>query len=117
MNPSDKFRKYINNYLEINNISFREFAKTCNVPNSTLQSIFDSGIEKAGVNTINKVCRILNITIEDLFNNTITDNLSCSNNRTVVSIGRGGERAVYEISDDDAAIVNAFIEKMAKKNS
>lgn len=34
---------------------------------------------------------------------------------TVISIGRGGERREYEISDEDAAIVNAFLEKMRKK--
>lgn len=35
---------------------------------------------------------------------------------TIISIGRGGERKVYEISDEDADLVNAFIKKMAKKN-
>ncbi len=33
---------------------------------------------------------------------------------TVISIGRGGERREYEISDEDAAIVDAFLEKMRK---
>lgn len=35
---------------------------------------------------------------------------------TVISIGRGGERREYEISDEDAAIVDAFLEKMRKKD-
>lgn len=35
---------------------------------------------------------------------------------TVISIGRGGERREYEISDEDAAIVDAFLEKMKKKD-
>lgn len=114
MSPSEKFRKSINDYLRVYKLSFREFAKYCDVPNSTLQSIYDNGIEKAGVNTINKICRVLNITIEELFG---SENKVPLSDNTVVSIGRGGERVVYEISDEDAAIVNAFIEKMAKKNS
>ncbi len=38
-----------------------------------------------------------------------------NSNHTVISIGRGGEKREYKISDENAAIVDAFLEKTAKK--
>lgn len=37
-------------------------------------------------------------------------------NRTVISIGRGGEKREYQISEENATFVNTFLEKTAKKN-
>lgn len=68
-------------------------------------------------NILIKLCSLFNVSLDYLLCREVdTDSLPISNH-TVVSIGRGGERVVYEINDEDAAIVNAFIEKMAKKNS
>ena len=33
---------------------------------------------------------------------------------TIISIGRGGKRTIYEINDEDAAIVDAFLNKFKK---
>ena len=36
------------------------------------------------------------------------------NPNTIISIGRNGQRTIYEISDEDAAIVDAFLNKFKK---
>lgn len=71
--------------------------------------------------TIKAIAEYFNVSVDCLLesNNTNPNKETSILNqeKTVISIGRGGERKVYEINDEDAALVNAFIEKMAKKNS
>ena len=104
--------------------SCREFCLAHNIPTSTLASIFKRGINRASVDVVINICSALNINvnalcdgkiefekkypIEDyLPDNTIDENL-------VVSIGRGGKRTIYKISDADATIVDAFLNKFKK---
>ena len=51
----------------------------------------------------------------DIRTNTPTSDTFDDN--TVVAIGRGGKRVVYNISDEDADFIDAFLSKFDKKNS
>lgn len=100
------------------NMTQRALALKSNISNATISRI-EAGEVTPDTLTLKKLAVALDIDIKYLLGDDNTENsideISNKTN-TVVSIGRGGERVVYEISDEDAAIVNAFIEKMAKKN-
>lgn len=115
------------------NLSLREFANKCGISHTHLDSLEKGYAPHTGkkinvtIDVLNKLSNALNVDVQYLsllsLNQTPEDadfKLDDSNlfnqDKTVISIGRGGERKVYEISDEDAALVNAFIEKMAKKS-
>ena len=56
----------IKNYIKNNHISFREFAKICNLPNSTLQSICERGIFAANFSNVLKIMKVLKIDFSSL---------------------------------------------------
>ncbi|MDT8715471.1 helix-turn-helix transcriptional regulator [Clostridium sp. 19966] len=49
-------------------LSMKAFSEKAGLPNTTLYSMLERGIGKAAVDNVIKVCRALNITIEDLEN-------------------------------------------------
>lgn len=55
----------IKEYIRENKISFREFAKTCNMPNSTLQSICERGIYSASFANAKKIADVLGISVSE----------------------------------------------------
>lgn len=57
-----------------------------------------------------------NDNINNTTSNAIEDYLPIADlqNNFVVSIGRGGKRTIYKISDEDATIVDAFLNKFKK---
>lgn len=52
--------------------SVREFTQACNIPYSTVTSIFKRGVSNAGVSTVIKVCQALNISADELAAGRIT---------------------------------------------
>lgn len=104
--------------------SCREFCLAHNIPTSTLASIFKRGINRASVDIIINICDALNINVNALCDGKIEfqkkypieDFLpdTMINENLIVSIGRGGKRTIYKISDEDAAIVDAFLKKFQK---
>ena len=104
--------------------SCREFCLAHKIPTSTLASIFKRGINRASVDVIINICSALNIDVNALCDGKIKylqqypldDILPAADiqGNLVVSIGRGGKRTVYKISDEDAAIVDAFLNKFKK---
>ncbi|MFI3162867.1 MAG: XRE family transcriptional regulator [Bacillota bacterium] len=55
----------IREYIKANGISFREFAKTCGMPNSTLQSICERGIFSASFANAKKIADVLGVSVSD----------------------------------------------------
>lgn len=53
----------------INNtrLNVNAFSQKANTPYSTLRSMLDRGVEYASVNNVVKVCKALEITVEDLY--------------------------------------------------
>jgi hypothetical protein len=82
---------------------------------------YESGhIQSMPVSIVEPLARALQTTPEYLMG--LVDKLSPEKEREIenankltVSIGRGGERQIYELSDADAAILDAFL-KERKKN-
>jgi predicted transcriptional regulator len=54
--------------------SIRQFTSTHNIPNSTLDSVLTRGVRKSNVSTIITLCRILDISADELADGRITPN-------------------------------------------
>lgn len=93
-----------------------QIANQLNIPRETYRG-YETGSRQPDPAMLIKMANYFGVTVDYLLGNDEVNKELPQSNNTVVSIGRGGERTVYEISDEDAAIVNAFIEKMAKKNN
>lgn len=65
---------------------------------------------------LKKMADLFGVSIDYLVGRETNEEPPIPKKNTVISIGRGGERREYEISDEDAAIVDAFLEKMRKKD-
>ncbi len=55
----------IKEYIKSQKISFREFAKMCGLPNSTLQSICERGIYSASFQNATKIANVLGVSVGD----------------------------------------------------
>lgn len=63
----DKLKKYIlNNYK-----SLREFSIKCNIPYSTINSIFQRGIMNSNINNVIKICAFLNLSVDSISNGSL----------------------------------------------
>lgn len=59
--------KYLKNLIKENGFTIKEFAESINMPYSTLLTMLnDEKIGKAAVDSVIKICKGLNITIQDL---------------------------------------------------
>lgn len=80
-------------------------------------SYWENGKIKIDNISLQKLANLFEVTIDYLLGRETTKAATPPTKKnTVISIGRGGERREYEISDEDAAIVDAFLEKMRKKD-
>lgn len=51
--------------------SVNKFAQSCNLPTSTIATVFTRGIDKTNINTIIKICQCLQISVDELANGKI----------------------------------------------
>lgn len=72
--------KNLKKAIENSGYSVNKIAEISGVPQSTLASILKSGVEKAGVNNVIKICRAINITIDDLRDNAVNNVSPLTNN-------------------------------------
>lgn len=61
-----------------------------------------------------KIADYFSVSIDYLLGRESDKALSLKAN-TVISIGRGGEKRIYEIDEEDAEFVDTFLKKVAKK--
>lgn len=89
--------------------SVLNFAKTINMPYSTLDSIFRRGLNNASVTNIIKVCSALGISADGLSRGEIVANVKDSSpmlfNRVIVATKDGTKRE-YTLTDDQ---INAIL--------
>lgn len=63
MDKTEMIRNLINN----TGLNLKAFSQKANLPYSTLRSMLERGIENASVNNVIKVCSVLNISVESLY--------------------------------------------------
>ena len=98
-------------------ISKAELQKMSGLKKSTFYNIFDNKTnpDKIKLETMRPIAEALNTTLD--FHITGKDSQTIMGSfdaNTIIAIGRGGKRTVYKISDEDAAIVDAFLNKFKK---
>ena len=80
MTVEDKLRAYILERYK----SIREFAKAIDMSNSTMDSILRRGIGNSSVSNIIKICKYLNISVDELANGHIVPITSRKANRIYI---------------------------------
>lgn len=98
-------------------ISKGDLLRLSGLKRSTFYNIFDpkTNADKIKLDTMRPIAAALNTTLDYLITGKTTQSINESfNPNTIISIGRNGQRTVYEISDDDAQLVDAFLKKLKK---
>lgn len=98
-----------------------ELGKVIGVQKSAIRKYESGAVENIKRSSIKKMADFFGVSPTYLMGleeneSTITDLNSTINiqENLIVSIGRGGKRTVYKISDEDVAIVDAFLKKFKK---
>ncbi|MBQ7977696.1 MAG: hypothetical protein IJ301_03835 [Clostridia bacterium] len=125
MTIADKIKQY----MEVNNIkSVAEFATMSKLPYMTVKNIIDDNNNNIRRDTLLKLKDTMQITLDELADNNIDVNFQNKKNNdyinnkinvadnTVIFIGRGGNRSIYEISETDAQLVDDFLKRVSVKS-
>ena len=125
MKLPDKITKYMaSNHIK----TIADFARAADLPYTTVKNLFVKDNINVKVETLIKLKNTLKISLDDLVDNDVDIDFEAIKNKeyidgkvnipenTVISIGRGGKRSVYLISENDAAIVDNLLERLGKKN-
>ncbi len=124
-----KLTDKITNFMTVNQIrSLAEFARLARLPYMTVNNLFVKDYNNTKIETLIKLKNAMGISLDDLVDDNVDINFEVIKNidyikgnidiadNTVISIGRGGKRLIYTITDEDAAIVNTLLERLNKKN-
>lgn len=125
MTIADKIKQY----MEVNNIkSVAEFATMSKLPYMTVKNIIDDNNNNIRRDTLLKLKDTMQITLDELADNNIDVNFQNKKNNdyinnkinvadnTVIFIGRGGNRSIYEISETDTQLVDDFLKRVSVKS-
>lgn len=124
-----KLTDKITNFMSVNHIkTLADFARLAKLPYTTINSLFCNENANTKIDTLIKLKTAMQITLDELVDdNTDIDFEKIKNKKyidgkidvadnTVISIGRGGARSIYTITDNDATIVNNLLERLGKKH-
>lgn len=106
---------YLMRELDINK---NQLAKMCNLPRTTIYTALASeeNVQKTKLETLRAIAGAMQISLDYIIYGNTDDLNNCPGKNTVISIGRGGERKTYELSDEDAAFVDSFLKRFEKKD-
>lgn len=123
-----KLTDKIKQYMAVNKIqSLAEFARSANLPYMTVSHLFEKDNNNTRIETLIKLKNTMGISLDELVDENIDidfhqiknadyiDGTVKVDDNTVISIGRGGKRSIYSIADQDAMLVDNFLERIAKK--
>lgn len=103
--------------------SCRRFCLEINLPTSTLATILKNGVEGASIQNIMKICNALNIDVDALADGKIEYKKQSvqdcferieKDKNYIISVFNGVPPNLYEIAEEDKALVNNFLEKVKK---
>ena len=103
--------------MQEQNLSKADLHRLSGLKKSTFYNVFDekTNPSKIQLDTIRAIADALNTSLDYLMTGKDSQIIMGSfGANTIISIGRGGKRAIYEINDEDAAIVDAFLNKFKK---
>lgn len=103
--------------MQQQNLSKADLHRLSGLKKSTFYNVFDEKTNPAKIQleTIRAIADALNTTLDYLMTGRDTQTVMGSfGANTIISIGRNGQRTIYEIDEKDAAIVDAFLNKFKK---
>lgn len=103
--------------MQEQNLSKADLHRLSVLKKSTFYNVFDekTNPSKIQLDTIRAIADALNTSLDYLMTGKDSQTIMGSfGANTIISIGRGGKRTIYEINDEDAAIVDAFLNKFKK---
>lgn len=93
-------------------LSMRAFSEKAGIPNTTLHSMLERGIGNASVDNVIKICRALNISIEDLESMVTNSNINKkSNELKTIAAHYDGEK----FTEEEKESINDFIKYVISK--
>lgn len=104
--------------MQKQNLSKADLHRLSGLKKSTFYNLFDekTNPDKIQLDTIRAIADALNTTLDYLMTGKDTQTVMGSfSAHTIISIGRGGKRTIYNMSDEDAAIVDNLLERLSKK--
>lgn len=99
------------------NINKNKLANLSKIPRTTIYSALsnEENCKKTKLETMRPIAEALGTTLDYIISGdegqTLQEDFSPN---TIISIGRNGQRTIYEISDEDAELVDAFLKKLKK---
>lgn len=103
--------------MQEQNLSKADLHRLSGLKKSTFYNVFDekTNPSKIQLDTIRAIADALNTSLDYLMTGKDSQTIMGSfGANTIISIGRGGKHTIYEINDEDAAIVDAFLNKFKK---
>lgn len=93
-----------------------ELGKVIGVQKSAIRKYESGAVENMKRSSIQKLANFFGVSPSYLMglDDKDNDDSLITTPNTIIAIGRGGKRTVYKISDEDAAIVDAFLNKFKK---
>lgn len=98
-------------------INKNRLAIMSNLPRTTIYSALlnEDNCKKTKLETMRAIAKALNTTLDFIMTGQDRQTVMESfNANTIISIGRNGQRTIYEIDDEDVQIVDAFLNKFKK---
>ncbi len=96
-------------------LSMKALGNIVGVAESTI-SLYENEKREPDLSTLKKIADYFGVSVDYILGRDEMESIPVQPKKnTVISIGRGGERRVHELSDEDAAFVDAFLEKLSKK--
>lgn len=103
--------------MQEQNLSKADLHRLSGLKKSTFYNVFDekTNPSKIQLDTIRAIADALNTSLDYLMTGKESQMVTGSYDiNTIISIGRDGKRTIYKIRDEDAAVVDAFLNKFKK---
>ena len=103
--------------MKSQNINKNRLATMANLPRTTVYSALlnEENCKKAKLETMRAIADALKTTLDFIMTGKDTQTVMGSfDANTIISIGRNGQRTIYKINDEDAAIIDAFLNKFKR---
>lgn len=113
MEPEKTFGKKLKELRKKKGLTQQELGNIINCTHTAI-NYYENGRRQPDATTLCKLADFFGVSVDYLLGRESDKALSLKDN-TVISIGRGGEKRIYEIDEEDAEFVDTFLKKVAKK--
>lgn len=118
----------IKGFMKTNNLNVSDFVKLVGVPYTTTNSLFTCDCANPKKDTLIKLKNAMGLTLDELADDSVVVDFENIKNKkiingdvdvaenTVIAIGRGGKRSVYNLDEADIKLVDLFLNRLNTKS-